>query len=186
MLENDFGIQMPKAMHVEFGKVINVLADAKGDELSPDQIYQAFKETYLESASPFKLESFKTSTLSDTKIDRNRSHVHCQAEISIDGRRHTIEADGNGPINAFVNGLKEELISDFTLLFYAEHSLGQGAAARAISYIQIETPSGEQFFGAATDTSIELSSIKAVVCALNRAMQSKPSAESLKKQNVKL
>ncbi|MEM7030464.1 MAG: 2-isopropylmalate synthase [Chloroflexota bacterium] len=186
VLENDFGIQMPKAMHVEFGKIINVLADAKGDELSANQIYQAFKETYLESASPFKLESFKARTSSETEIERNRSHVSCIAEISIDGTHHTIEAEGNGPIDAFVQGLKEELVSDFELLFYSEHSLGQGAEARAISYIQIETPSGEQFFGAATDTSIELSSIKAVISAINQAMQSKPSAESMRRQNMKM
>lgn len=186
VLENDFGIQMPKAMHVEFGKIINVLADAKGDELSADQIYQAFQETYLEATSPFKLESFKAKTSSKTDLTRNHSRVKCQAKISIDGSVYALEGIGNGPIDAFVSAMKEELVSDFNLLSYAEHSLGTGAEARAISYIQIETPSGEQFFGAATDTSIELSSIKAVICALNRAMQSKPSAESLKKQNIKL
>jgi 2-isopropylmalate synthase len=35
----------------------------------------------------------------------------------------------------------------------------------------VRTPSGETFFGAATDTNIELASIKAVLGALNRAIQ---------------
>jgi 2-isopropylmalate synthase len=56
------------------------------------------------------------------------------------------------------------------LLSYSEHSLGSGAEARAVSYIQIKTERGATFFGAGIDTNIELASIKAVVSALNRAM----------------
>ena len=59
----------------------------------------------------------------------------------------------------------------FDVLSYSEHSLGAGAGARAVSYMQIKMPTGRTFFGVGSDTNIELASIKAVVSALNRAME---------------
>ena len=58
----------------------------------------------------------------------------------------------------------------FELLSYSEHSLGRGAEARAVSYIQIKTGRGLTFFGSGIDTNIELASIKALVSALNRSL----------------
>ena len=56
------------------------------------------------------------------------------------------------------------------VLSYAEHSLGKGSEAQAVSYIQIKTERGQALFGAGIDTNIELASIKAIVSALNRAL----------------
>ena len=94
----------------------------------------------------------------------------------MDGVIHEVTADGNGPIDAFMRALKEELVPDFDLVTYAEHSLGFGSEAEAMAYIQIQTPSGATFFGAGTDTNIDLASIKALLSGLNRAFQSQRSA----------
>jgi 2-isopropylmalate synthase len=59
-------------------------------------------------------------------------------------------------------------VPKFELLFYSEHSLGKGAEARAVSYIQIKIRARHTLFGAGIDTNIELASIKAIVSALNR------------------
>ena len=170
VLENEYGIQMPKGMHPEFGRVINEIADKQGTELTPEQIRAAFDQTYLHLDRPFKLISFHAAPEEGSPERR----VSCTAEIQVGDVTHTIHGTGNGPINAFVSAMKEELISDFSFMSYAEHSLGRGSKAEAISYIEIETPSGQTFFGAGTDTNIELASIKGVICALNRAMQSQP------------
>ena len=76
---------------------------------------------------------------------------------------------GNGPIDAFVQALNHGDIADFKVLSYAEHALEEGAEAQAIAYIQIQVSSGAIFFGAATDTNIELAAVKAVLSALNRS-----------------
>lgn len=173
VLENEFGIAMPKTMHIEFGKIINDMADARGEELSPHQIYQTFKRTYLEAAKPFQLEAFR----SQTHLEQGQEQgVECVAKIAVDGITHEVTAIGNGPIDAFMVAIKEELVPDFQLVTYAEHSLGHGSEAEAIAYIQIQTPSGATFFGAATDTNIERASIKAILSSLNRAFQSQRSA----------
>jgi 2-isopropylmalate synthase len=166
VLENEYGIQMPRAMNIEFGKIINQIADTSGNELTAGQVRRAFDETYLECTSPFKLEAFESQTV--TQSDGVKE-VTCTAVISVDGVPQEIEGAGNGPINAFVAAMKEELVPDFELVFYAEHSLSAGEYAEAIAYIQVKTPSGANFFGAGVDTNIEMASIKAIVSSLNRA-----------------
>ncbi|MDX1521897.1 MAG: 2-isopropylmalate synthase, partial [Anaerolineae bacterium] len=169
VLENEYGLKMPKAMHAELGKIVNDLADELGNEISSRQIKQVFEQTYLNALSPFKLESFRAET---KLVDGKTKTVECKAKISIDGKPHRLRGVGNGPINAFMQAMKEELVPDFKFLSYSEHSLQTGSGAEAVAYIQIQTPSGESFFGAAFDTNIELASIKAVLSALNRALSS--------------
>ncbi|MEZ4861201.1 MAG: 2-isopropylmalate synthase [Caldilineaceae bacterium] len=173
VLETEFGIAMPKTMQIEFGKVINELADKRGEELTPQQIHQVFTRTYLENSSPFHLISFRT----ETQVEHGQNQaVTCVAKLNVDGVVHEVTAVGNGPIDAFMVALQEELVPEFQLVTYAEHSLGLGSEAEAIAYIQIQTPSGATFFGAGTDTNIDLASIKAILSGLNRAFQSQRSA----------
>lgn len=161
VLEHEFGYQLPKLMHKEIGKIVNDLADAKGTELTGEEIHAAFRTEYLDRNAPVELREFTTSERGNT--------VTCHASVVIGGTARQVTATGNGPIDAFVRALGTAGIPAFTVLNYAEHSLGQGAEAKAVSYIQIRTERGGTFYGAGIDTNIELASIKAVVSALNRA-----------------
>jgi 2-isopropylmalate synthase len=162
ILENDFGYQLPKLMHKEIGKIVNDLADARGAELSSQDIHDLFVSEYIERSSPVALKEFRT-------IERT-SAVNCQADLLAFGQEKIVTGTGNGPIDAFVQSLRAAGLPRFELVSYSEHSLGTGAEARAVSYIQIKTDRGLTFFGAGIDTNIELASIKAVVSALNRSL----------------
>ncbi len=162
ILENEFGFALPKLMHKEMGRLINDLADTKGTELTPAEVHDAFRREYLDRAAPVALSRFRT-----TERD---SAVKCEIELTIDGVAHALTGAGNGPIAAFVAALATTALPKFDVLSYTEHSLGRGAEARAVSYIQIKTERGRTCYGAGIDTNIELASIKAVVSALNRAL----------------
>ena len=43
VLEQEFGFQLPKLMHKEIGRIVNDVADAKGTELTPQEIHEAFR-----------------------------------------------------------------------------------------------------------------------------------------------
>jgi 2-isopropylmalate synthase len=163
VLENEFGYQLPKLMHREIGRVVNDLADAKGTELSSADILEAFQKEYLGRTSPVALEHFKTS--------ERDSKVRCEARIVLEGKPLKLAGSGNGPIDAFVRSLEATDLPRFGVVSYSEHSLGAGAEARAVSYIQIKLERGGAYFGAGVDTNIELASIKAIVSALNRAVR---------------
>jgi 2-isopropylmalate synthase len=96
--------------------------------------------------------------------------------LRIDGELRALTAEGNGPIDAFVRALVTTGLPLFDVLSYAEHSLGRGTTARAVSYIQIRTDRGTTVFGAGVDTNIELASIRAIVSALNRVARTVPAA----------
>ena len=162
VLEHSFGYTLPKLMHKEIGRIINDLADATGRELTAAEIHAAFQAEYLARTAPVVLVSCKTT--------EHDSSVHCEAELTLHGQPHRLTAEGNGPIDAFVRALGATPLPKFEVLSYAEHSLGKGAEARAVSYIQIKTERGLGLFGAGIDTNIELATIKAVVSALNRAL----------------
>jgi 2-isopropylmalate synthase len=170
VMETEFDYQLPKAMHVELGKIIKNLADECGEELSGKQIFQAFQQEYLDRNEPFAFEAFHIEEISQQDGSRV---VSCTARISVDGIKRELHGSGNGPIDAFVQALNQNDIADFKVLTYSEHALGEGAQAQAIAYIQIQVPPGITFFGAATDTNIELAAVKAVLSALNRSHQNR-------------
>lgn len=168
ILERDYGISLPKAMQVEFGKVVNNLVDEKGGEFGAKEIYAAFEREYLRRETPLKLEKFRAMTTQSGAVE-------CKARVLWKGEAKELKANGNGPIDAFVVALRELSAANFDVLSFSEHSLEGGAEARAIAYVQIgveggSTPDKSTHYGAAVDTNIELASIKAVVSALNRAL----------------
>jgi len=163
VLENEFGYQLPKLMHKEIGRIINDVADAKGTELQSADIHEVFVREYLTPREPLRLEHSRTN--------ERDSEVMCQARVTFHGKTLEVEGRGNGPIDAFSRALTAAGVPVFELLSYSEHSLGRGADTTAISYIQIKTARGHTFFGAGTDTSIELASLKAIVSAINRALK---------------
>jgi len=162
VLEKEFGLQLPKLMHKEIGRIVNDLADAKGTELTSAEIRDAFQREYLGRTAPVALEHFKTTERDST--------VRCEARIVANGTPRMLSGSGNGPIDAFVRALGSTELPKFDVVSYSEHSLGKGAEAKAVSYIQIKMARGSAFFGAGIDTNIELASIKAIVSALNRAI----------------
>ena len=97
VMEKEFGFDLPKAMHKEFGRVINDLADERKTEITPKEIHEAFLQEYIAREHPVKLEHFRT-----TERD---SQVKCEAAIKYEDRTHKLSGTGNGPIDAFVNAL---------------------------------------------------------------------------------
>jgi 2-isopropylmalate synthase len=168
IMEQEFGYILPKAMHRDFGKIINVEADKRGEELPPADILALFEEQYLNREAPRKL--------ADTTVTRDHDGtVHMEAILwrmnAVSKKQESIEmikGQGNGPVDAFVKALIASGVEPFEVMSYSEHSLGVGAEARAVAYFEIKSGPGPSTFGAATSTNIERASLKAILSALNR------------------
>ena len=160
LLESEYGIYLPRPLQIEFGKSANDKIDELGREVSAAELREIFWQEYVNRAVPFELEHFHA--------DGAKGQMRCRATVANNGKRLDIVGEGNGPIAAFVQGMTANGVPPFEVASYAEHSLGSGAEASAISYIQIRSTDGKTAYGAGTDTNIELASIKAVISALNR------------------
>jgi len=164
VMEQEFGYQLPKAMHRDFGRIINRVADERGEELPPEDILKVFQEEYLDRGQPFSFQGVSKMT------PIKQGGVECIVRVKQGSQVHQIRGNGNGPVAAFVHGLNQsKIVEPFEVVSYSEHSLGTGAEAKAVAYFEIKSGVGPTVFGAATDTNIEIASLKAVLSALNRS-----------------
>jgi len=160
LLENEFGIELPKDMQREFGPIANDLVDALGREVKGEELKGMFWQEYVLRDQPWKLHHFHA--------DGVEGVFTCRATVFRDGKELRLTGEGNGPIAAFVHALTQAGAPKFEVANYKEHALSAGEGASAIAYIQIKLPDGKTRWGAGVNTNIELASIQAVISALNR------------------
>jgi 2-isopropylmalate synthase len=88
--------------------------------------------------------------------------------LKVGGERKTVVGQGNGPIDAFVNGLRSGLNFDLDVLDYTEHAMGSGADATAVAYVESTTSDGTVKWGVGSDPNIITASLRAVLAAAER------------------
>lgn len=171
ILEQDYKIQMPKWMQPDFAKFVQKEADQKQRELSSNEIYECFCSDYLETDTPYLLKNCKINT---AEYSEGGKKQQSEVEITLTSENKDINftGTGNGPINAFVNGLKTFLGIEFTLEQYSEHAISHGDEANAVAFVNIATDKTENYFGAGIDTDISIASFKAIISALNNLRNS--------------
>jgi 2-isopropylmalate synthase len=162
ILNHDYDLDLPKTMHPEVGDAINIVADKAGRELSTEEIYQQFKQSFVNLEAPLKLLSI------DRTFNDADDSLMLEAKIKIEGEEYSIQGTGNGPISAFVNALDGQGWKDFTLNDYRQHSIGSGSKTEAAAYVQIIGKQGSQVYGCGIDPNIEKAGLKALVSAYNR------------------
>ncbi len=164
ILEQEFGFKLPKAMQIEFARSIQRLADKTAKEILANQIWDVFSKEYLDQDIGYKLESFNYENLMGTD-----DKVKCVAKlIDQSGKKIEFTSEGNGPINAFAEGLRQITDTDFKLSNYEEHTLSTGSGAEAAAYISLIAQDGTEFYGAGVHSNITRASIKALLSAFNR------------------
>ncbi|MDQ8203170.1 2-isopropylmalate synthase [Pelagicoccus sp. SDUM812003] len=165
VMEKEYGFNLPKEMHKELGKAVNKVADETGDEITPEGVYECFLNEYIRVREPLDILEYRSE-----RIDNDT--VEGWAVVKHNGVEKNLRGTGNGPIAAFVDALEGIGYKDYELLSYSEHSLSKGAKSKAVSYIELKAPNGATSFGAGIDTNISHASIRGVVSALNRLLNS--------------
>jgi len=166
VLEQDYGLKIPKAMLPELSAIVQQYTDEKGREISSDEVFQLFEKEFLKVKGPYKLIGYWPRP-----DEKNPTQIHGEIKISINGEEKTISANGNGPISAFVKGFRKLVKKEFIVDDYSEQAVGKSANARAVAYVPLRTADEKVFFGVGTDTNIDQAAVKAVVTALNRVVK---------------
>ncbi len=163
VLKTDYGLDLPRALQIEFSKVVQDVTDRTGKELSSAEIWQLFNATYMAADAPLRLEEYQVRT--DAHASERRTVT---AVVTHGGTRRNISGEGNGPIEALVNALQRDCGIAFKIVDYREHAVRPGADATAAAYVQIETPDGTRLFGVGLDRNVLTASLKAVASAASR------------------
>ena len=165
ILQEDFGINLPRKLQMEFREVIQKITDNEGKELSPQRIHDEFLAAYV-SQPDARLSFIDHSTYPDPAGSGMR---RIEAEITDDDRKMMIEGKGTGPIDAFTDALSKHLGKSVSVRDYSEHSLKQGSNAAAICYMETDID-GETVFGVGINTNIVAASLEALISACNRSL----------------
>jgi len=143
--------------------VVQQHTDTTGKEVTAASLYEIFRQEYLEAVSPY---TYKTHHLSDDPVGSGT--VRFTLEVDVKGVFHCFHGVGEGPIEAVVQAVPE----DVKFLDYSEYSLGgSGATSQAAAFIELRIgESGPVTWGVGVDRNTVTASIKAVLSGVNRAL----------------
>ena len=168
LMKADHKLDLPRRLQIEFSKVVQAHTDTLGGEVSSEQLWEIFQDEYLPAAvDELKWGRFELKRL------RSESEMDGVVKIDIalrdgDGELTAI-GQGNGPVSAFIDVLSQQGVK-IRLLDYIEHTMSTGSDANAASYVELEV-AGKTLWGVGIDGDIAVSSLKAIISAVNRALR---------------
>jgi 2-isopropylmalate synthase len=172
ILKNDYHLDLPRRLQIEFMRVIQGITDTTGTEITPEEIWSAFQATYLTANPALELIEHDTSDHSGTGT---AGRTKLQAVIQTHGVKRTIVGFGNGPIAALTDTLARECGIHLQVVDYSEHAIGTGSDATAVAFVEAagETGKGAPVWGVGLHSNILTASLLAVVSAANRLTMAK-------------
>lgn len=166
ILEKQYNFDLPKAMRGDFSYEIKEISDHEHRELKPDEIFEIFKDYYVNKTKWLKVVEYHFVQEKDGKIS---------ATVTLDynGALTTIEAQGNGRLDAVSNAIKKVTGNIFALDSYSEHSIERKHSDdTAAAYVGIKrTDNNKNFWGVGINHDIINASVKALVSAINNALE---------------
>ena len=166
IMDHNYGYHMPKAMHPEFGAVVQAECDRTGRELTANEVYELFHREFLNISEPYALSRAK---FYEEAVAGSVANVtHFSGVLSVRGQFMQLESRGNGPIDAFFNALVQAGIEGYSFISYSEHAISMGSDSQAVAYIELRVPGGRRIFGVGTEHNINFASVKGILSAINR------------------
>jgi 2-isopropylmalate synthase len=163
LLETAHGIVMPRRLQIEFSAEVQAHTDRHGGEMSADDIWALFSQTYLEPQQTMR-------------YIEHHLYEHGQAQgirmsVELNGVAHLLNGEGNGPIDAAVHALRSIGI-DLVVRSYEERAIGRssdGGDARACAFVEVaRRGDATERYGVGIDPNMITASIKALLSAVNR------------------
>ncbi|MBK5415766.1 2-isopropylmalate synthase [Pseudomonas sp. TH31] len=167
LLEQEYGISLPRRMQIEFSQVVQRETDRLGLEMTAQQIHALLHSEYLQANTPYALVSHR--------LQEENGNSSVEVEVSGKGQGETNlhwRGKGNGALEALVAGLPIPV----EIMDYNEHAIGAGTHAKAAAYIELRVDGQRAVHGVGIDENITTASFKALFSALNRSL-SQPQAK---------
>ena len=164
LLEHNFGYILPAKMREAVGYTVKGYSDRSHKELSPAEVLEIFEKEYVGINTHIELV--------DYHFVRRGEKIKAMITIRDHGKTYDITAEGNGRLDAVSNAIQKHVGIDFTNLTYSEHALSSGSSSKAVTYVSITFDDGKTIWGAGVHDDIIASSIRALMCAVNKRIDS--------------
>ena len=161
LLLSRYGLDLPRGLQVEFAQKVQAITDAEGGEVSAEELYEIFREQYLDVGEPYELVSYRHEASDATES--------LTAQVRAGGEQIEIRGEGNGPLAALVHALAAQFGIAISVRDYHEHALSTGEDASAAAYVEADVD-GELVWGVGIHASIVTATLRAVVNAVNRGI----------------
>ena len=158
LLEQEYGISLPRRMQIEFSQVVQKETDRLGLEMSAAQIYSLLQAEYLQATTPYALKGHRLQEENGTSA--------VDVEVSTDSGIQHWRGIGKGPLEALVAGLPVGV----EIMDFHEHAIGSGTHAKAAAYIELRVNGGRALHGVGIDENLTTASFRALFSALNRSL----------------
>lgn len=158
ILETRFGYSLPKKMSEVVGYLVKGISDRKHKELLPDEVYEIFRNNFVDIISPLKI--------TEAHYVQNNG-IEATVSIEYNGRKAAAANSGNGRLDAVSNAVRSYTGINYSINTYTEHALEVGSGSKAVSYVEVISEDGKSFWGTGIDNDIIMSSVKALVSAVN-------------------
>src|SRR5689334_489423 len=159
IMHAEHGLELPRRLQIEFSKTIQHIAEDTGTEISPDQLWNAFRSVYMPENPSMQLLHHEVS--------EGNAGAEITAHLLVDGEPMEVKGTGNGPIAAFVDALERSLGLSVDVVDYGEHAMSSGHEASAAAYVELTDGHRAVRWGVGIDKSISSAGLKAVVSAIN-------------------
>ncbi len=163
LLESEYGLQLPRRLQIEFSQVVQRAMDASGKELTARDIWDLFEREYRID----QIEAPLHKVTEDSSVDGHA--VRLAATVDWDGSDLELDGEGSGPIDAFVAGFRKATGQTIRVLDYRQHSMGSGADARSVAYVEVSVDEGSSLFGVGVDANIVSASLRAILSGCVRS-----------------
>ena len=166
VLEEHFGVALPREMLVEFSKAVQALTERLDREVRPDEIFAALKDEYLVEAGPYRLVDYQL-------YRGDGDEQYCAAKLEVPDGEVEVSGRGSGPIEAFVNGMVSTLNEPLNITDYHERAMGMGKDASAICIVsigdaEVASEASANCYGIGISKNTITASLIAIVSAVNR------------------
>lgn len=162
ILKQNFGMSLPDKMKEEVGYLMKGVSDKKHSELAPSDVYQIFKDHYIDQREIFKIP--------ECHYKQVEGGISAEVTIEQNKERRVIETTGNGRLDAVSNAVKLYFGISYELSVYEEHAVSRGSSSKAAAYVGI-VKDGKMYWGVGLDEDIIKSSVDALVSAGNKLAQ---------------
>ena len=158
VLRRDYGLELPRWLQVDFSTAVQDLAEDSEAEVSSDEIYALFQQTYLMTADRWQLGNYQ--------LLRQDGSDGLEVTLTGPGGDVALSGQGNGVVDAFVQAMESVTGRHIVVVEYSEHTLGQSADAEAVCYVQLNID-GERPCGVGRSHDIVHASLAAILSALD-------------------